>query len=464
MGRPASRSGHALAVILVVLGALWARAPVQDLRSFDQPFYLGIAYDLRHLGRFTDGFIYGTPAADGLRPSGMRFAPLYPALLAVAASLDPDLARGMACVVESPPDVVCPRAAPLVRCLQFSTLCGFYLLLWWIAGAASGSARIGWLSLGLSLFAAPALMGSVNYLMTDNLALFLVTAAIAAAVQATRAVRAGGWLVLSGALLGLAALTRPAFEYLFLAAGLAGACLALWRTPRQRALVRVAAFAMGGGAVMAPWILRNDLVLGRAALSFGYASEVLVQRLAFNQMTWTEYGRSFVCWLPDGSGMGSLIWGHGACARFQLEPRPDTFYWIGNTTLMDSSLAAAGGLPHHLDYLLHAYLLPHLAWHVLVSVPLALRGMSINHYWGFVLTFVCAAATWRALRAGDMRFLTVALPGWFMLAFHAAFAVSQVRFNLMLVVPYALAGGMLLDRIWTRQLAPALAGIQARAS
>jgi hypothetical protein len=86
----------------------------------------------------------------------------------------------------------------------------------------------------------------------------------------------------------------------------------------------------------------------------------------------------------------------------------------------------------------------------MVSLPLALRGIVIDHYWGFVLAFICAAVTWRALRTGDRRVLIVVLPGWLMLAFHAALAVNQGRYNLMLVVPFSLAGGMALDAGWTR--------------
>jgi len=67
-----------------------------------------------------------------------------------------------------------------------------------------------------------------------------------------------------------------------------------------------------------------------------------------------------------------------------------------------------------------------------------------------VLAFVCAAVTWRALRTGNQRVLIVTLPGWFMLAFHAACAVNQVRYNLMLVVPFSLAGGLALDHAWAR--------------
>lgn len=448
--RPIFWLGLALITVALVLGTLWRRAPIQDLHAFDQTYYLGIAYDLRHAGRYTDGYFYATPAPDGMRPPGMRFAPLYPAALAVAAMVDPSFDRALSCVVEHPPDYVCPRSAPLVRTVQFALLCGFYLLLWRIAKVVSGSRRVGWSALIVGLFAAPALMGGVNYLMTENVTLFLVTAATAAAVKATVSVRRGACIALAGALLGFAALTRPAFEYLFLASAATGVVLALLHPHRRQGLVLALSFIVGGCIVLLPWIVRNELVLSRPALSFGYASEVLAQRIAFDQMSWTEFGRSFICWLPDGSGMGTLLWGPAGCTRFQLEPRADTFYWIGNTTLMQSTIAAAGGMDHHLGYLVRNDIVPQLPWHVMVSVPMAERGISINHYWGFVLAFVCVVVTWRALRACNQRILIATLPGWFMLAFHAACAVNQVRYNLMLVVPFSLAGGLAFDHAWTR--------------
>jgi len=55
-----------------------------------------------------------------------------------------------------------------------------------------------------------------------------------------------------------------------------------------------------------------------------------------------------------------------------------------------------------------------------------------------------------ALRRGHHAFLFVALPTWFMLALNAAVAVNQVRYNLMLIPPYALAGAMLACAAWDR--------------
>jgi hypothetical protein len=109
----------AFLLILAVLAALWPRATITPLSSYDQRFYLGIAYDLRHSGRFTDGFSYAGGGPDTVRPPGMRFTPLYPVFLAVIATFDPGLKQGIACVERTAGrDPFCPRAAPVARGAQ----------------------------------------------------------------------------------------------------------------------------------------------------------------------------------------------------------------------------------------------------------------------------------------------------------------------------------------------------------
>jgi hypothetical protein len=438
----------ALAASVLCLAVLWPRAPVLALDEFDQGFYLGIAADMTAGHGFTDGPLFGQPGPDGVRPPGMRFAPLYPALLWAAAQVDPPFAQAMACVAaglgKGPSN--CPRDAALVRGVQFALLAGFYWLVWWTSGRVSGSARVRWLAFVISLLTAPFLVRSVNETMTEVVALALVTGAIACCVEARAAARPAGWLLVAGVLIGATALTKPAFQALYLAGSVAGLVLAfrrgLWRP--------LAAFTLGGAAVMAPWILRNGLTLGHFAISFGYDSHTLVQRVSFNSMTWREWAMSFLCWLPDGSGMGSQLFGRGVCTKFMWNESPDTFYMVGMTTLMQETVAAAGGWEHHLGYLLREYIIPHAVWHAMVSIPFALRGAWIDHYWGFVLAPICAVVTWRAARRGDAAMLLVTLPGWFMLALHSAVAVNQVRYNLMLVLPFSLAGALAADAAWAK--------------
>ena len=458
----------ALALILATTVLLWCRQPVRSLNEFDQPFYLGIAHDLVHHHRFTDGFMFASPAPpDGLRPPGMRFAPLYPALLAAAASLDATTRAGMDCVVAGQDhDESCPRGAPLIRTIQFAELVAVFWLLWWMARRVAGP-RAGWLALALAFGAAPLLLGSVNELMTEMTTLCLCTAATAAAMQAACARhRRLAWAAAAGALLALTALTRPAFLYLIPAAILATAAIG-----RGRALAPLAAFAAASAATLAPWIARNAAVLGRPALTYGYDSHTLVQRIAFDSMDWREYAQSYLCWLPDGTALGRRFLGPQGCDRFGWDEHPNAFYTIGLRHLLPETLAASGGYSHHLGYLITHYLLRMPVWHLLVSIPLALRGAYVAHWWGFVLLWPALWLTWLARPgrrpppgkgAGPLGngvaddaiwrpgLWLLAWPAWFMLAFDASVAVNQVRYNLLLIPLYAVAGAWMLQRGATR--------------
>jgi 4-amino-4-deoxy-L-arabinose transferase-like glycosyltransferase len=441
----------ALALVLVVTGLLWRREKVGTLDLFDQPFYLGIAHDVVHFGRFTDGYRFAPPGWKGVLPSGMRFAPLYPGIVAAAAELDGGLRRGMDCVVDSAQQIsVCPGDARSVRWLQFFELAGFLWLVWWMGGAVGGRA-VGWVSLVLALGTAPLLLRSVNFLMTEMTCLLWVTSAMAAGIKALRGRKQAAWSACAGVLLGMAALTRPGFLYLIPACALAALFLGRWASVRP-------ALAMLGSAalVMAPWILRNIVVIGHAALTYGYDSHTLVQRIAFDTMTRREYALSFVCWLPDGNEIGRGIAGKGACDRFGWDEHETSFYVLGLRHMLYETLAASGGYEHHLGYLVRSYIFRMPIKHVLVSIPLALRGAYVAHWWGFVLFIVCVAWTVRGFQNtrscfDRLPFLVMALPAWFMLALNSAVAVNQVRYNLMLIPAYAVAGALSIRALAERR-------------
>jgi hypothetical protein len=413
---------RALLLVLVVLGALWPRAKVQDLLTYDQPFYIGIADDIVRHGRFTDGE-FGGPA----HAPGMRFAPLYPMLLAGFAAADPRLARSFDCVAAKR---VCGDGAWGVRTLQFGMLAGSYWLIWDIAVVLDLGAGLAFAALGIALLTAPLLLQSVNYLMTEIPSLVLSTSFAACLVRVVRG--RGGWVVPAGLALGAAILVRPAFLYLGYGLVLVG----FWRV------------ALTAGIVILPWIVRNEIVLGRGQLTFGYAGHTLAQRIAFDSMTWRDYAWSFVCWLPDGNGIGGT-----ACRRFGWNDLPDTFYAIGMREMVPLTLRAAGGVGNHLHWLVTHELARDPMWHLATTLPLALRGVWVDHYWGLVLAPACAWMLWRRERG----FLALALPALFMLGFNACFAVNQVRYNLMLIPPLSVAGAAAAARIWSAIRARAIA-------
>ncbi|HEX7067718.1 MAG TPA: glycosyltransferase family 39 protein [Candidatus Limnocylindria bacterium] len=125
----------------------------------------------------------------------------------------------------------------------------------------------------LALFAGPLL---VMYPTTDNFAVFGATGAgsLYASMRAVRAPRPGPWLVLGGALAGLATLSR--IDGAFLTVGVATAWFVRrgwspWRAPAigGATVGWGAASAAAFLAVLAPWIARNLAVFGAPLPSAG---------------------------------------------------------------------------------------------------------------------------------------------------------------------------------------------------
>jgi 4-amino-4-deoxy-L-arabinose transferase-like glycosyltransferase len=328
-----------------------------------------------------------------------------------------------------------------MRIIQWGMLVGFYVLVWWLGGEVAGSLIMAWVTLGLALLTTAELLRYVNLLMTEMTTLLLSTAAMAAWLRSLRAGRPAVWAGAAGALLAAAALTRPGFLYLLAAWVLGATSLAVARRKRLD-WMRAGAVAGTGVLVLLPWVLRNRLLLGRTALTHGYDSHTLVQRIAFDTMTWREYGLAYLCWLPDGRSLGRRFVGPQGCDRFGWDDHPNSFYVLGLRHMLGETLKAAGGYEHHLRYLLETYILAMPVWHMAVSIPLALRGAYVSHWWGFVLLPVCLWVTGWSVFRGRRRYLVVALPALFMLAFNASVAVNQTRYNLLLVPAYAVAGAM----------------------
>ena len=109
-----------------------------------------------------------------------------------------------------------------------------------------------------------------RYVLTETLALFFTTLAIAVGILAVRRSR-GLWLVV-GAICGLALLTRADSVLLVSAFGLFFVC-ELWRR-RSHATTGLLLFTLGIVIVLAPWIVRNYRAFGRfqpLASEYGFA-------------------------------------------------------------------------------------------------------------------------------------------------------------------------------------------------
>ena len=242
-GLPARHGG---AVGLAVLAAVLALAlglrleaaldPVANPRS-DSVNYQRIASALYHDQRFGDEAMTG--ASDYSPGAPLLFAAVYYATGAPYAE----------------------RALIAVALLGTAMVLLVYLL----GRRLAGPGRRGLLAgLGASMTAAvyPSFIEYSGKLMSEPVAAFFVAGALLAFLWALDRGRARAW-ILPGLLLGAAVLTRP--EYMVVAGALVVVAMAVGirRGERRAGLTSAAVLAVACVVVVAPWTVRNHLVLDR---------------------------------------------------------------------------------------------------------------------------------------------------------------------------------------------------------
>lgn len=436
----------AVATMLILFAQTFSAewpAPVADSIG-----YLRLGVDLLDLGVITDRFeidaAYGEPS--------MLFAPLYVVFLAAIAGLDPELLAYFRCVDVSTGADPCGGVSALwpVVAAQSLLAAGSSLFVFLSARRVAGSRLVGFGAWALAL-ASGVFAKHASVVLTEALTFCLFMAAChfaLAAAQASAGRSRLGWIAAFGAAMGATALSRPSYAYLAYAVVVALPFIAVASVGLRRSVGAVSALRVGGGwsaafavgfvAVAGVWILRNAVLIGTPAISSGYGEWVLAQRVAYNDMTWSEFGVAFVYWLPDfGDDLARGLFGADSYARLRWYD-PGTFYVVGNTEIW---IAIRDGYPPEarMAALLDAYFWPQLDAHVITTFPLAWRAMWAGGYFALVAVIVSPWALWRLARADKLGgFLAYAAPMAFMLGFHAFVSVSIVRYNESLIAPYAM--------------------------
>ena len=463
-----------LLAALVVIGFQVARKPLR-IPHADEFYYLTIARDLALHGVFTNGTFKRGPfdRADGparfgeedqkWATPGRFFAPAYPILVYLVGVADPRAGRSIACAVKE--GGVGPNGP--TRCpTDYATLVALQVALWAIAILAvfqmswllSRSQAVAWLALVIALATGEPGYYARTYLSENvSVVAFLLFMLFAMRAIEYRRVCDG---IFAGVFMGLSALGRPAFLYLFYLLCLLLPLAALIGRGKARApqMRQVAAFVLATIAVLLPWMVRNQLRFGDPGLSAGYAEVILMQRLSYNQMSWAEWAVSFIYWLPDfGDNLAKALFAPAYWHRLGFSD-PQSYY-------LDS--AAGGGfrariLAGHpqdgtvLSAMLKERLLGDPLKHALVTIPLTLRGLYVGKY----LALAGLGLLWWAFSVARRKdkgaaFLAMALPPLLMAALHGFVSVNIVRYNLPVLALYAFvtasAAVAVFDRFSRRQ-------------
>jgi hypothetical protein len=447
--RYATRSLLLLAAFAVLAVVITAQ-PSKRLRDFDQSFYTTIAYDIERHGVFSSGIFDGTDSTRDIPPPGMFFVPGYPLLILAAMKADSRFGEAIRCSVEGNhrlrDETTCEDYA-LPMHLAHALLLAIAVL--GFAAAAElifGGERVFWLAGALATASFAAMQDDLfSFMMTESMTVALGSLVMLFALLAWQTSQLR-YFAVTGLLLGLLCLTRPSFVVLCPILVVISLLNGLWLAPKpaRRLPGAMLAFLAAFLLVVGPWIVRNQLSVGKWGLTEEYASAVLIERLAYNKLTGGEFVRMFAYCVP---ALGDVAFDKedvtGSMRRFVYHT-PDSIFHAGRGH-RDALLQQHA----RLDPLISRIVLDEMRtnwWrHLLVSIPLGWCGAWAGGVWALVTLPLFALACVQAARKRQPYLLLYATPALAMLGLHALLANESTRYNLILIGPYCAGAAWLIQ-------------------
>jgi len=243
---------------------------------------------------------------------------------------------------------------------------------------------------------------------------------------------------MAGATLGILVLTKPSFAVLFPAGLVIIFASGFWITkiPSKSIGRHALAFALAFACMVAPWMVRNYVSVGKFGLTKEYASAALVERFAYDDMTAREFLLAFPYCTP---GIGNLLFdkvqGADSMHRFMFHTRGSFFH--SGRERRDALIEQNGKLDPLIGQLIRDEMARNWLRYLLVNIPLAWCGMWPGGTVTLLLLPLFVVSAIRAVRARDFALLLYAAPAVLMLCLHAAVGNHYTRYNLILIGPYS---------------------------
>jgi len=432
----------------VLVAAITSQRP-KALNDFDQSFYVMIAYDLDRHGVFSNGVFDSVDSTRQPPPSGMFFVPGYPLLVYAAMKLDARFAKAVECsviaVTENRDTRLCDAYATPVRVIHAALLALGVVALALCGSLIFASARVFWIAGALATASLAAEADILSFVMTESLTFSLYSVTMLLAVLAWKTGDTKWW-GFAGLSLGLLCLTRPSFVVLIPAVLLliaAGSRL-LKAKPRPSAWKSAAVFVTAVALTIGPWAVRNHVSVGKWGLTEEYGSAVLIERLAYNDMSPMEFVTAFPYCTPGlGNMLFDQVYGRDSMHRFVYHTR-DSFFHVGRGR-RDALVQEHGRLDPLIGNIVRNEMRTNWWRHLLASIPLAWCGLWAGWIVGLVLVPLFACAGVRAIRQGEPVLLLYAAPAIVMLGLHGAVANHYTRYNLILIGPLAVGAAWMIS-------------------
>ena len=439
-----------VAASLLAIGLSILSRPNWKLRDFDQVFYVTIAYDLDRYGIFSDGIFDPVDSSVELAQPGMFFGPVFPAMVLAVMKLDHRFAQAVRCSVESNrghrDESTCEAYEVPIRILNAVLLA--------IGAAAIGFAadlifrRPPWTFLLAVVFATAALANEAHifsFVMTES-AIFAIYSVFALTFLRALMQPAVARFAIAGATLGVLSLTKPSFAVLLPAALAIVFAFGYWikKTAPNLIGVQSLTFAAVFMCIVAPWMVRNYVALGKFGLTKEYASAVLVERFAYDDMTAQEFFLAFPYCTP---GLGDLLFdkvnGADSMHRFMYHT-PGSFFHAGRER-RGALIEQNGQIDPLIGRLVHEEMASNWWRYLVVNVPLAWCGMWPGGIVSLLLLPLFLISVRQAVCAREPSLIFYAAPAVLMLGLHAAVANHYTRYNLILIGPYSVGAAWIIS-------------------
>jgi hypothetical protein len=282
-------------------------------------------------------------------------------------------------------------------------------------------------------------------IMSDHLAVWLVSLTMLAIVWAWRSDKILRWSIVG---LALAALTLTKAVFLVYAITIAGCALAiaaLGLVPRKRLLAGLAVGAVVYCTIVGAWIVRNKLVSGEFRFTDYRGGIALNTRVVFDEMTPMQYVAAFVYWTRGfGDSLARRLFRPDVVSPFNIKQpggfydRGQNGYWPRVYRTMQNRHVDSQEAMAIVDHQLERAILTRPITHILTTIPLFYRGIWIDEFIVIGLpAFV--VVLWRATRDRDWLWLILLSIGAFNLLFYALFSLNIPRYQMTAIPAIALA-------------------------
>ena len=395
-------------------------------------FYINYAETLNRSGVF--GFSQTNDS-----PSNF-ITPLYPALLSAVMTLDSGTKRTFKCLKLSKLKGYreCELEHKAIIVIQYFIAMLSLLLVWLISYELIQNYTIAWLSTVAAM-----LSGRLSYfadlIMTENLVIFFQCLIIFGLIKFYKNAQVL-WLVWVSVFIAFVSMVRTEYLYVFI---FSLPLLIGFQYKNKLPIAKYLFIYLGCFLlVVGPWSIRNYVHFNSYSLTQGYAEKTFAQRLLFNKMTWSEYGASFIYYLPDfGDSVAKKIF--PGIEVDNLGFGEGSYYREGRSTL----LKEINVLPdsERMNYLVDTYLSGNIGKHILVNIPLLWRGIFVAKYWGlfgFICVIIIAVSKASYFQKKNYFFLFVPFIPLFLL--YPSVSVSIPRYYLLFIPFYSVAIGMVL--------------------